>query len=143
MSSSTRPAGTASTPAGRSGSPEAAADVALTLVADRRAAYRARGEIHRVLRDVPPQRRVTVARLVGALLDGATPVSEQPKPVELRLWRAPGLVLVELRSASRLRVSDESRLMLRCVADGWELDPVRHSVRFAVRTDLSARSSGA
>lgn len=142
MSTSTRPAGTPSTPAGRR-VPREAPDVALTLAADGRAAYRARGEIHRLLCDVHPHRRVVAARLVAALLDGATHAGEEQQSIDLRLWRDPALLLVELRSASRLRVTDGSRLMLRCLTDRWELDPAQHSVRFEVRTDLSPRSSGA
>jgi hypothetical protein len=96
-----------------------------------------------LLCDVHPHRRVVAARLVAALLDGATHAGEEQQSIDLRLWRDPALLLVELRSASRLRVTDGSRLMLRCLTDRWELDPAQHSVRFEVRTDLSPRSSGA
>jgi hypothetical protein len=136
MSSRPRPAGA---PPCVGGMPalDAAPDVALTLPADRRAAFRARGEIHRLLRDVHPQRRAVAARLVGALLDSATASAGKQEAIELRLWRSPGLLRAQLRSAARLRVADESRLVLERLADRWELDGAGRTVRFDVRTDLS------
>ncbi len=134
MSSRPRPAGA---PPCVGGMPalDTPPDVALTLPADRRAAFRARGEIHRLLRDVHPQRRAVAARLVGALLDSATAAGTR-EAIELRLWRSPALLRVQLRSAARLRVADESRLVLERLADRWELDRTGRTVSFDVRTDL-------
>lgn len=111
-------------------------DVTLSLPADRRAAFRARGEIHRLLHGVHPRRRAVAARLVGALLESAT-AAEQQGPIELQLRRSRWLLRVQLRSATRLRVGDEARLVLERLADGWEIDRAQRTVRFEVRTDLS------
>lgn len=135
MRSHPRPAG-APPCVGGMPAPDTPPDAALTLPADRRAAFRARSEVHRLLRDVHPQRRALAARLVGALLDSATTAAEQ-EPILLQLWRSNGVLRVQLRSASRLRVADESRLVLERLADRWELDGTGHTARFEVRTDLS------
>ena len=119
---------------------DATPDVALTLPADGRAAFRARGEIHRVLRDVHPQRRSAGARLVGLLLDSATGVPAQA-PIELRLWRSPGLLVVQLHSASGLRMADDGRPLLERLADRWDIEDEGRTVRFEVRTDLSRSPS--
>lgn len=115
--------------------PDGPPDVALTLPADRRAAFRARGEIHRLLRDVHPQRRAVAARLVGALLDSAT-ATGQREPIELALWRSRGMLRAQLRGTARLRVADESRLVLERLAERWEIDRAQRTVRLDVRTDL-------
>lgn len=114
-------------------------DVELKLPADRRAAFRARGEIHRLLRDVHPQRRVVAARLVGVLLDAA--LTTTPQPIELRLWRSPSLLAVQLRSTTRLRVADESRLVLDRLADRWQLNRAGHTMHFEVRTYVSSQTT--
>ena len=130
--------GVAASPA-RCREPEAPPDVELTLPADRRAAFRARGEIHRLQRDVHPRRRAVAARLVGALLE--TGLTTTPQPTELRLWRSPSLLAVQVRSTTRLRVTGESRLLLDRLADRWELDRAGHTMRFEVRTRMSSQST--
>ena len=134
MSSQPRPGGA---PPCVAGMPvlDAPPDVALSLPADRRAAFRARGEIHRLLRDVHPQRRAVAARLVGALLDSAT-ATRQQEPIELALWRSGGMLRAQLRGTTRLRLADESRLVLDRLAERWEIDRDQRTVRLDVRTDL-------
>ena len=73
-----------------------------------------------MLRDVHPQRRSAGARLVGLLLDSATGVPAQA-PIELRLWRSPGLLVVQLHSASGLRMADDGRPLLERLADRWDM----------------------
>ena len=136
MSLRPRAAGAPPAAPGRSAA-DSTPDVALRLPADRRAAFRARGEIHRLLHDVHPQRRAVAARLVGALLDSATFTAENQQ-LELRLWRSPGLLRAQLRSPTRLCVTGESRLVLDRLADRWELDRSQRTVDVEVHTDLTA-----
>lgn len=116
---------------------DAPPDITIDLPADRRAPFRARGEIHRVLHDVHPQRRAVAARLVGALLDSATSAGTAPEPVQLQLSRSPTALRVQLHSIRPMRLSDESRLVLDRLADRWELDHGSRTIRMQIRTTPS------
>lgn len=111
--------------------------ITVDLPADRRAPFRARSEIHRVLHDVHPQRRAVAARLVGALLDSATSAGGATEPVQLQLSRSPTALRVQLHSIRPMRVSDESRLVLDRLADRWELDHGSRTIRMQIRTTPS------
>jgi hypothetical protein len=115
---------------------ESVPDVELELPADRRAAFRARAEIHRLLRDVHPQGRADAARLVGALLDAPITAATAPQPIELRLWRSSRLLKVQLRSTTRLSITGESRLLLDRRAEHWKLDHDGRVLRFDFRPDV-------
>jgi hypothetical protein len=134
MSSPPHPRGGTGTAARRLDS-DSVPDVELELPADRRAAFRARGEIHRLLCDVHPQGRANAARLVGALLDAPITAATASQPIELRLWRSSTLLKVQVRSATRLSITDESRLLLDRRAEHWKLDHGGRVLRFDVRPD--------
>ncbi len=113
-----------------------APDATLYLRADLMSTFRAQSELHRLLRDVHPQRRVVAGMLVNTLLDSVRPTIERDQPtLRLRLWRLPGRLHLELRARAKLRVDDRTQVMLERFADHWEHDT--RGVCVEVRTTLS------
>ena len=110
----------------------------LELPADMRATFQAHAEVHRMLRDVHPQRLAVASLLLDALIDSAAPAGGERQPVELRIWRLPGRLHVELRASAKPLVRDGSRRVMDCLAAHWECDVAAGCVRIEVLTTLSA-----
>ena len=110
----------------------------LELSADMRATFRAHAELHRMLRDVHPQRVAVASLLLDALIDSAAPAGGERQRVELRIWRLPGRLHVELRASAKPSVRDRSRRVMDCLAAHWECDVAAGCVRIEVLTTLSA-----
>ena len=94
----------------------------LELPADMRATFQAHAELHRMLRDVHPQRLAVASLLLDALIDIAAPAGGERPPVELRIWRLPGRLHVELRASTKPLVGDRSRRVMDCFAAHWGCD---------------------
>lgn len=124
------------------GAPEHSPALIVQLPGDMRATLRAHADLHRLLRDIPPQRRAVASLLMGALIDSATPKSGARGCVQLRMWRLPGRVHLEMHTTAPAFVRDRSRMVMDSLARHWECDTAACCVRVEMRTTLSAPPCG-
>lgn len=120
------------------GAPEHSPALVLELPGDMRATFRAHADLHRLLRDIAPQRRVVASLVMDALIDSATPKTGERQCVQLRMWRLPGRVHLEMHTTAPAFVRDRSRMVMDRLAAHWECDTAACCVRVEVRTTLSA-----
>jgi hypothetical protein len=112
-------------------------DITLSLHSDLASTFQAHTELHRLLREAPPQRRIIAGLLVNTLLDSHIAATGRGHdPLRLGLWRLPRRLHIELLTPATLRLGEQSRLMLDRLAEHWEHDIAAGAVRVDVRTTL-------